>query len=122
MALLRFATAVLVVTIASSSAADEKKEPGLSKTEIMVVVKAHMVRVKDCYARALAKNSALKGTVVVAWTVQPDGRVFGARVAESTMNNSDVETCIVGEVASWTFPKSASKTEVNKFPFVFKGG
>ena len=110
------------MTIASSSAADEKKEPGLSKTEIMVVVKAHMVRVKDCYARALAKNSALKGTVVVAWTVQPDGRVFGARVAESTMNNSDVETCIVGEVASWTFPKSASKTEVNKFPFVFKGG
>jgi len=120
MPILRFATAVLVFTVASTSVADQKKEAGLSKSEIMSVVMTHVDKVKDCFKQALAKNSTLKGTVVVAWTVQPYGRVAGARVTRSTMNNSDVDTCIVGEVATWMFPKSPAKSEVNAFPFVLK--
>jgi TonB family protein len=116
----RFTIAVLALIVASTSAADEKKETGLSKTEVGNVVRAHLEKVKDCYERALARNSTLEGTVVIAWTVEPDGHVTGAKVTKSTLKDSDVETCIVGEVASWIFPKFPSETKVSAFPFVFK--
>jgi outer membrane biosynthesis protein TonB len=108
------------VASAAAGGSDQGKDGGLSKAEVYGVVKAHMVNVKVCYERALAKNATLKGAVVVAWNIEPDGHVSGARLASSTMNSSDVEKCIVGEVARWTFPKSSGTTHVKVFPFLFK--
>ena len=54
------------------------------------MVKAHFMNVRACYERARAKNPTLNGTVVLAWSVEPDGRVSRARVAESTMNSMEV--------------------------------
>jgi outer membrane biosynthesis protein TonB len=105
----------------SSSTDPDRGRPGaLSKAEVYGVVKAHFMNVRACYERARAKNPTLNGTVVLAWSVEPDGRVSRARVAESTMNSMEVESCLVDEIAHWTFPKSFGKTPVARFPFVFK--
>ncbi|MDB4980422.1 MAG: Glycine-rich cell wall structural protein 1 precursor [Myxococcales bacterium] len=116
-----FAPFILLTAITStpSGGSDLGKDGGLSKAEIAGAVKAHLMSVKACYERALAKNATLKGTVVLAWNVEPNGHVSAARVASSTMNSSEVENCIVDEVARWTFPTSSGKTHVNVFPFVF---
>jgi hypothetical protein len=111
------ATTVLIATLASAPGVE--KDGSLSKAAIMSVVKTHMLKVKDCYERALVNYPALKGTVVLTWSVEPDGRVSGARVATSTLKSAQVETCIVSEVERWIFPKAPKKTRVTSFPFAF---
>ena len=122
--MLPLALASIVLSLAavpsSSTSPDQGKAGALSKAEVYGVVKVHLMNVKACYERARAKNPTLNGTVVLAWNVEPDGRVSGARVVDTTMNSIEVESCLVGEIAHWTFPKSSGKTPVAKFPFVFK--
>jgi hypothetical protein len=120
--MLPLATAHIALLLATGPASSTAPRPGkgLSKAEVYGVVKSHSIAVKDCYAGALAKDSMLSGTVVLAWTVETDGRVAKVRVASTTMNNSEVENCIVGEVERWTFPRSSGTTSVAEFPFVFK--
>jgi hypothetical protein len=117
-----FAHFILLTAIVSASAdgSDQGKAVGLSKAEVSGVVRAHMASVKWCFERALTKNATLNGTVVMNWSVEPDGRVSEAIVASSTLNDSDVERCIVRQVAHWTFPKSSRRTPVAAFPFAFK--
>jgi len=76
--------------------------------------------IKYCYENQLQKIPTLEGTVVVAWNIEKDGRVTGARLAQSTMNNEAVEGCIVRQVAHWRFPAPAERTVVGGYPFVFK--
>jgi outer membrane biosynthesis protein TonB len=122
MRLMSFASTLLLMAGGTTSGADQPHDGGLSKVAVAGVVKAHMQNVKKCYEDELPKHPTLSGAVVLAWTVELDGRVVGTRVAKSSINNSGLETCLVDEVAQWIFPKAPQKTYVNEFPFVFKSG
>ncbi len=77
--------------------------------------------IAGCYTIGLVGNPALAGTVTVRFTIGTDGKVGDAAVSKSTIGNSDVESCIVRVVGTWTFA-GGSPTETIEFPFTFGPG
>lgn len=113
---------VLLAAPLPTTGADGGASERLSKEEIYRVVRAHELRIKTCYEAQMKKAPSLAGEIDVAWDIEKDGRVAQARVRRTTMNNAQVEGCIVAEVASWRFPAAGDRTTVGRFPFVFKTG
>lgn len=54
-----------------------------------------------CYAPELAKDPKLEGDVQVSFEVAPDGQVNSARVLTTSLQNVNVELCIVSFVNKW---------------------
>jgi hypothetical protein len=96
-------------------------EGGLSKEQINRVVRAHAAAVKYCYEKELQRHPNLTGRVDLAWVIRPNGMVDRAHVAKSTMEDQEVEGCMVRQVKNWQFPKSDAETIVGSYPFLFKG-
>ena len=82
----------------------DKVVGSLSKEVIKRVVRRHISEVKYCYEMALAKNPTLAGRVVVKFVISPTGAVNAATLASSTLNNHQVESCVVGAAKRWVFP------------------
>lgn len=94
---------------------------GLDKDVIMKVIKRHQNEIKFCYEQELQKNPSLGGKVAIAWTIDPSGGVSEANVTESSIDNANVESCIVQRVRRWKFPEPAGGGVVNvTFPWIFK--
>lgn len=78
--------------------------------------------VSACYQDEAAKNDQLRsGRVSAQWVVASDGLVEEASIAESNINSTAVEDCIVNEILSWEFPQKkggGSVAMVNYFDLV----
>jgi hypothetical protein len=92
--------------------------PALARESIAPVVRAAADEVRKCYQAALVQNPDLQGRVVVAFTVELDGKVSQASAAE-TMHPS-VDACVVGVIAALIFPKPDGAVVHLRYPFVFK--
>jgi hypothetical protein len=92
---------------------------GLPKDVINAVVQRHRSEIRACYDAALQRNPNLRGKVVIAFNIQPNGVVSYAAVKESSLGDSGLDNCIVSRVKSWGFPKPEAPvvTEVTAFPF-----
>jgi hypothetical protein len=85
------------------------------------VVRAHAAAVKYCYEKELQHHPKLVGRVDLAWVIRSNGTVDRVRVARSTMDQHEVEGCMVRQVKNWQFPRSDAETIVGTYPFLFKG-
>lgn len=95
--------------------------PALDQSVVKEVILSHMNAVKHCYNQELKKDAALAGKVIVKFTVGSKGPVTAAAVKQTTLNNKDVEECMVKEVKTWIFPEPRRGETVDiSFPFVFK--
>jgi TonB family protein len=93
---------------------------GLDKDTIFKVVRRHQSEIKFCYERALASDQKLAGKVTVAWTIDPTGAVSEANLAESTLDNANVEACVLERIRRWRFPEPMGGGVVAvSFPWVF---
>jgi hypothetical protein len=92
---------------------------GLPKDVINEVVQRHRSDIRACYDAALQRNPGLRGKIVVAFNIAPNGIVQSASVKESTLGDSAIGNCIVARVKSWIFPKPEAPvvTEVSAYPF-----
>ncbi len=92
---------------------------GLPKDVINEVVQRHRSEIRACYDAALQRNPGLRGKVVVAFNIAPNGIVQSANVKESTIGDSALGSCIIARVKSWIFPKPEAPvvTEVSAYPF-----
>ena len=121
-------------TIASGNTgagATEKRVSGVVKSEAPAVdgeldpalvskeVRARIGAVKACYERALKRNPNLSGKVKVRWTITAAGTVSGVDIADDTMGDSEVSSCIKQLVARWRFPEPSNGSVEVEFPFVF---
>lgn len=97
---------------------------GLPKDVINAVVQRHRNEIRQCYEASRQRNPGLRGKVVVRFTIQPDGVVSAASVAESTVGDSTLESCVVSRVRRWLFPKPEAPvvTEVSAYPFYLNPG
>jgi outer membrane biosynthesis protein TonB len=79
-----------------------------------------MPRFRNCYELALARDPSLAGKVTTAIVIGPDGGVAEARVAESTLTDAELHTCLNGVSLALRFapPKGGGKVFVT-YPFVF---
>lgn len=85
-----------------SGAADVRGS--LSKEVIRRVIQRHINEVRFCYEQELNQRPDLEGRVTVSFIISPTGAVQSATVANTTLGNARVETCIAGAVRRWAFP------------------
>ncbi len=92
---------------------------GLPKDVINAVVQKHRSEIRACYDAALRRNPNLRGKIVIAFTIQPNGIVSAASVKESTLGDRGLGGCITDRVKSWGFPQPEAPvvTEVSAYPF-----
>ncbi len=92
----------------------------ISRDEIARVIRRHLPRFKHCYERELNANPHLSGKVAVQFTIAPTGRVARASASESTIDDDDVERCVVEVMESLHFPvPKGGGVAVVTYPFVF---
>lgn len=77
------------------------------KAMIMQTISQNYGDLKSCYHDGLRGKSDMKGKVVMGWTMDPQGRVTGAEVQTSQLNNKQVEKCMVERLSNWRFPRQA---------------
>jgi TonB family protein len=101
--------------IAGSEAAGAGRQPGA----LMAVVQRHAAAVRFCYNRYLQKKPGATGQLVLRLTVAADGAVTSATVARSTFNDSELESCVVGQAREWRFAPAEEASFTFDVPFVF---
>lgn len=77
------------------------------KAMIMQTISQNYPDLKTCYHDGLRRNSDMRGKVTMGWAMDPQGRVSGAEVQTSQLNNKQVEKCMVERLSNWRFPQQA---------------
>jgi TonB family protein len=91
----------------------------LDSGAIASVVKSKISGIKYCYEKELKNNPKLAGKVVVNFTIGETGEVTAYKVENSTINNAEVEQCILRMVRRWKFPPPSGGTVNVSYPFIF---
>lgn len=93
----------------------------LDKEIIRRVVQENANQIRYCYERELTQSPGLYGKITMKWVIDGEGRVTKASVAETQMNNANVENCLARRIRGWNFPKpKGGGIVVVTYPFVFK--
>ena len=90
---------------------------------IKKVINENKQQIRYCYEVELQRNQNLEGRVMMSWIIAATGSVAKVRVANSSLNNPNVERCIAAKIKTWKFPAPAGGgiVEVN-YPFVLQAG
>jgi protein kinase-like protein len=95
--------------------------PQVDVTATRAAIRSQVEPLQQCYERGKMDDARLKGTVVARLTVAPDGSIASVRITSSTLNSSQTEHCITGEIARWRLPKPSGGVPVSfSYPFVFE--
>ncbi len=78
----------------------------IDKRLFQKVIRLHENEIRHCYNVALLKDKTLKGRVTTVFLVSPNGIVKKALIKDSTLNNPEVEQCIVEHIENWVFYKN----------------
>jgi TonB family protein len=104
-----------------SNASIPKVMGSLDKEAIRAVIKSHRSQLNGCYLPRLSEAPQLAGNIHVKFVISPSGGVSTASVERSTVNDADLEACVVQAVAGWAFPEPKGGGIVQvKYPFIFK--
>jgi TonB family protein len=76
--------------------------------------------VKQCYVARLGKNAELRGKVVVAFRLAPDGRIFEVHQVSAELADPDVQFCVLQAFRQGRFsPPPGGRAQVT-YPLIFK--
>ena len=91
----------------------------LGAEEIKRGVQSQLGRVRACYERGLKGAELLSGRLVLAFSVQPDGGVHGAKVGKDELGSDKVAQCVVAAVGAFRFPEGTETVAV-EYPMHFR--
>jgi TonB family protein len=95
----------------------------LDKEIVRRVVHLHMNEVKYCYDKELVRKTGLEGRVSVQFIIAANGQVINSFMNSTTMNNVNVEKCVIDAVKRWQFPSPAGGgIVIVSYPFNFTAG
>jgi TonB family protein len=79
--------------------------------------------VKYCYDKELVRKTGLEGRVSVQFIIAANGQVINSFMNSTTMNNVNVEKCVIDAVKRWQFPSPAGGgIVIVSYPFNFTAG
>ena len=84
------------------------------------VIHRNLPKIQRCYQDELDKKPGLKGKIVVAFTIDPDGTVPSATVDSSTVADPDLEECICRTFEGLTFPAHRGDPLSTHYPVTFE--
>lgn len=95
----------------------------LDKSLIDEVIRRQMNRIRYCYQRVLTKKPTLAGKLVEKFVISKDGTVASAQTKTTTLNDTEVESCISGVFMNMQFPEpKGGGIVIVSYPFVFSPG
>lgn len=107
--------------VGTPSLMESGKNEGLTRTQVMDVVKRHLGEIQQCYERSLFQNPNLAGRVQYEWEIKASGTVSWAKVTKSDIGDADnLNSCVKGVFKKMKFPvaKNGQTTTPNiGFPF-----
>ncbi len=92
---------------------------GMSREAVKKVIDQHLDEISFCYESALVANPSLLGKVVFEWKILTSGKVGEVKIKTSSINSSEIHSCIKQGIKSWRFPKPKGAEVVVSYPFVF---
>jgi TonB family protein len=99
---------------------DSEINGGLTREQVEAVVRRNSGQLLFCYEKALQSQRDLRGRVTTQWVVGPNGGVTTAKVASTSLNNKQVENCVIASIKGWKFPKPVGGVHVDvSYPFDF---
>jgi hypothetical protein len=93
---------------------------GLSAAQVEAVVRRHRNAIRFCYEGELQQHAGLSGRIGSTWVIGLDGAVTGAAVTENTMDNRNVESCLLRVIGRMRFPAPDGRSVVVAYPFSFR--
>jgi hypothetical protein len=95
----------------------------IQKTDLDLVVKTRMDKLRECYRRELRNHPTLIGTITVKFVVNRNGGIGSAVVKNSSIQNEAVEQCILEEFLKMRFPRPSGNQEITAtYPLTFGSG
>ncbi len=95
----------------------------MDRDAIRDVVRAHIAEIRQCYNQGLAEDPKLAGRLAVHFEIGRTGRVTSAQLQSSDLGHAGVESCVVGAVKDWKFPRPRGGGKVSvTYPFVLSPG
>ncbi len=96
-------------------------EEGLSRDEVGEVIHRHSSEIRYCYETSLIHAPELNGKLVLQFTIGKLGQVTQAKAQGGSLQNAQLENCLVTRLQTWAFPKPHGGIEVPvTYPFLFK--
>jgi pSer/pThr/pTyr-binding forkhead associated (FHA) protein len=105
---------------------EESFEGSIDKEAVRRRIKHNLNLIRGCYNQELNRldkmgRKSLEGKVVLKWDIVNNGVAKNVRVANSTLNNPEIEKCIAERLATIVFPDPPNDTTAEvMYPFVFK--
>lgn len=92
---------------------------GMSRQAVKRVIDEHLDEISYCYECALISNPSIMGKMVFEWKILMSGKVGEIRIKSSSIQSSELHSCLKGAIRSWQFPKPRGAEVVVSYPFVF---
>jgi hypothetical protein len=92
---------------------------GMSREEVKRIIDQHLDEITRCYETALVANPSLMGRVVFEWKILMSGKVGEVRIKSSTINSTEIHSCIQSAIKSWEFPQPEGSEVIVSYPFIF---
>lgn len=106
-----YSSNVVKAPASSPEAAVEKSNPQTpalgdtvktrDENAIEEVVSRHKAEMQLCFENERRKNPALQGKLTVRFIITPQGKVRDAWIVASTLDNADVEQCLLARLKRW---------------------
>ena len=92
---------------------------GMSREAVKKVIDAHLDEISYCYETALIENPSIIGKVVFEWKIMASGNVGEVKIKSSSINSSQIHSCIKSCIKSWQFPEPTGSEVIVSYPFIF---
>lgn len=93
---------------------------GLDKEVIAKIIRSYLGQIRYCYERQLSATPDLYGKLLVQFSISQAGTVNTQSILSSSLQNKNVEGCVLKQVANWKFPEPKGGTIVKvSYPFLF---
>ncbi len=90
-----------------------------SQEEVTLIVDRHKGQLQALYNRARRAKPSLRGTVLIALTIAPDGTVTHAEIVSSELNDAGLERSILGRLKSLQFSAKKVQAITVHYPIEF---
>lgn len=96
-------------------------EGGLDRNVIQATIAKYLNQVRACYEAGLRRSPGIAGQVSMNFEIAASGALNFARVAKTSLGDSQVEQCISSKMMGWQFPKPVGAVVVKvNYPFVLR--
>jgi hypothetical protein len=91
-----------------------------SSREVVRVVQMARGAIQRCYDQRLAQRPGLAGDLMVAFVIQPPGRVAAVRFQGDTVRDGPLQTCVGNVFRRFRWPRGPSRPVLYRYPLSFQ--